>query len=76
MPLVLAMRMIHLFIFIVHNFYFLKFQVVVFIIFSTADSCFGMLVLISTVRKTKDSLKNERIAAVYKISCRLETIWL
>ena len=39
---------------------------VVFIIFSTADNCFGLLVLISTVRKTKNSLKNERIAAAHE----------
>ena len=42
--------------------YFLKVQfkfIVVFINFSTdADNSFGLLVLISTVRETKNSLKN------------------
>ena len=36
--------------------------IVVFIIFSTADNCFRLLVLISTVRETKNSSKNQRIA--------------
>ena len=52
--------------FIVHGQKLLKVSsqfLVVFIVFSTADNCFGLLVLISTVRGTKTSLKNYRITA-------------
>ena len=41
-------------------------QFIVVFIISTADYNFGLLVLISTVRKIKKSLKNWRIAAAYE----------
>jgi len=44
-----------------------------FIIFSTADYSFGLLILISLVRKTRNSLKIWLIAAAYELSSSLDT---
>ena len=43
-------------------------EIYVVLIISSSDYSFGLLVFMSTVRETENSLKNWRIAAVYETS--------
>ena len=43
-----------------YSFLIVSSQFIVVFTFSTADNCFGLLVLISTVRSTKNSLKKKK----------------